>query len=130
MSKLIEDLAYIFEWLEYTKTGISDYYNQGLTRQQIDEIVKVLPFKLSEEVYELYQWRNGFDFNNGSSQDKFLFPEQLRNDVPLPFCSLQDSIYIHNIKTSISQKMQIFTINLGIRSGFLLVHLRLKKYFM
>ena len=59
MSKLLEELAYIFEWMEYTVPDLSEHYNPGLTREQIDKMVKDLPFKLSEEVYELYQWRNG-----------------------------------------------------------------------
>ena len=33
--------------------------NKGLTRKEIEEKVKKLPFKLPEEVYELYQWANG-----------------------------------------------------------------------
>ena len=31
----------------------------GLSRQEIDAAVSGLPFALAEEVYELYQWRNG-----------------------------------------------------------------------
>lgn len=103
MSILIDELQYIFEWLEYTKPGIADCYNPGLTSQQIDRIIKDLPFKLSEEIYELYQWRNGFAFDNNLTSDIFLFPEQLCNDVPITFCSLQDSVYIYNIMRPASQ---------------------------
>lgn len=33
--------------------------NTGLEREDIERQVSVLPFKLAEEVYELYQWSNG-----------------------------------------------------------------------
>ena len=31
----------------------------GLTRNEINELVKDLPFNLPDEVYELYQWHDG-----------------------------------------------------------------------
>ncbi|MDY6900698.1 MAG: hypothetical protein SWZ49_21860 [Cyanobacteriota bacterium] len=33
----------------------------GLTREEIDFKVKDMPFVLSEELYQLYQWANGAD---------------------------------------------------------------------
>lgn len=33
----------------------------GLTREEIDELIKDLPFPFPEELYELYQWRNGME---------------------------------------------------------------------
>ncbi|NES94693.1 MAG: hypothetical protein F6K32_05590 [Desertifilum sp. SIO1I2] len=36
----------------------------GLERENIEQQVSVLPFKLSEEVYELYQWSNGAFLGN------------------------------------------------------------------
>lgn len=96
MSKLLEELAYIFEWLEYSVPELSDRYNGGLSREQIDEIVKVLPFKLSEEVYELYQWRNGEAnsvYHNGDTIADFLFPDHhLPGNLSLPFWSLQTAV--------------------------------------
>jgi hypothetical protein len=96
MSKLLEELAYIFEWLEYSVPELSDRYNPGLSRKQIDEIVKVLPFKLSEEIYELYQWRNGEAnsvFHNGDTIADFLFPDHhLPGNLSLPFWSLQEAV--------------------------------------
>ena len=96
LSKLIEELVYIFEWLEYSIPDLSDRYKPGLTRQQIDTIVKDLPFKLSEEVYELYQWRNGKSEcgeNSGENVADFLFPDHhIPGNLSLPFWSLQESI--------------------------------------
>lgn len=56
----------------------------GLSRQEIDAQVSVLPFALAEEVYELYQWHNGQswgDFKLGLQQS-FLYP----------FIPLQDAL--------------------------------------
>ncbi|MEH2001457.1 MAG: SMI1/KNR4 family protein [Nostoc sp.] len=98
MSELTDELQYILNWLKSTNHDFFDSYNPGLTRQQIDDITKDLPFRLSEEVYEFYQWRNGtadLGYNNGYLPLYFLFPEQLRADVICSFCSLQDSVYIY-----------------------------------
>lgn len=95
MSELTDELEYIFDWLKSTNLEMVDCYNPGLTRQQIDKIVKDLPFKLSEEVYELYQWRNGIadlGFNNYYPLVEFLFPDQLFSSSSTSFCTLQDSI--------------------------------------
>ena len=107
MSKLLEELAYIFEWLEYSVPELSDRYNPGLSRKQIDEIVKVLPFKLSEEVYELYQWRNGEAnsvYHNGDTIADFLFPDHhLPGNLSLPFWSLQQSVANYHMLWTIAE---------------------------
>lgn len=59
MSDLTKALNKIAQWV---KTNMPDHpavMNKGLTRKEIQEKVKELPFKLPEEVYELYQWANG-----------------------------------------------------------------------
>ncbi len=45
--------------------GITEVDNllPGLSRQEIEQNTSHLPFKLPEEIYELYQWRNGCDHN-------------------------------------------------------------------
>ncbi|MEH2372257.1 SMI1/KNR4 family protein [Nostoc sp.] len=95
MSELMDELQYILNWLKSTNVEFFDCYNPGLTRQQIDEITKDLPFRLSEEVYELYQWRNGtadLGYNNGYLPLYFLFPDQFMNHSPIPFYTLQESV--------------------------------------
>jgi hypothetical protein len=49
----------ILKILEEKAPDIAAALQPGLTREEIDEIIKDLPFHLPEEVYELYQWRNG-----------------------------------------------------------------------
>jgi hypothetical protein len=94
MSQIAKELQYISAWLEYLNPDFVYCYNRGLTRQKIDELVKDLPFKLSEEVYELYKWGNGVA--NDSPID-FLFPEQLSSSFTINFYRLEDSICSYTI---------------------------------
>jgi hypothetical protein len=106
MSKLSDELEYVFEWLEDTSPGTISYYNPGLSCQEIERSIGGLAFKFSKELYELYQFCNGFntdgsfDSHNGNPAPEFLFPEQLYSGPPISFCSLQDSIYIYEIMTN------------------------------
>ncbi|MEO0685067.1 MAG: hypothetical protein AAFY76_08495, partial [Cyanobacteria bacterium J06649_11] len=49
----------ILNWFESNKPSTIESLQPGLTIEEIDEKVKDLPFRLTQEVYELYQWRNG-----------------------------------------------------------------------
>jgi cell wall assembly regulator SMI1 len=82
MSQIAKELQYISAWLEYLNPDFVDCYNRGLTRQKINELTKDLPFKLPEEVYELYQWGNGVA---NDSPINFLFPEQLSSSLTITF---------------------------------------------
>ena len=62
MSELIDALDRIVNWLEKhpsEKYASVDVLQPGLHYEEIDRRVADLPFKLPEEVYEIYQWRNG-----------------------------------------------------------------------
>jgi hypothetical protein len=106
MSKLTDELEYILNWLKSTNLELVDSYNSGLLHPEIDTIVKNLPFKLSDEIYELYQWRNGvadLGFNNYHLPVEFLFPEQLFNYSPIPFTTLQESVSNYHDLCQVSQ---------------------------
>ncbi|MEH1940439.1 MAG: SMI1/KNR4 family protein [Nostoc sp.] len=64
-SILTESLDRILKSLEEKDPEIASLLQPGLTRKEIDEITKDLPFKLPEELYELYQWRNGLSDDVG-----------------------------------------------------------------
>lgn len=64
-SILTESLDRILIALEEKDPEIASRLQPGLTRKEIDEITKGLPFKLPEELYELYQWRNGLSDDVG-----------------------------------------------------------------
>ena len=63
---------------EYVPDRASDL-RSGLALEEIEEVVRVLPFRLPSEVYELYQWRDGLLSN-------FLFENY-------EFLSLKSAVY-------------------------------------
>lgn len=60
MGELTNALERIFDWMQKHDPYISSIWQPGLSLSEIEDKVKVLPFRLPQEVYELYQWRNGF----------------------------------------------------------------------
>lgn len=52
-------LERIHRWAEQHDPAFVALLQPGLTRQEINAQIGSLPFALAEEVYELYQWRNG-----------------------------------------------------------------------
>ncbi|MGP1386364.1 MAG: hypothetical protein ACTS2F_22580 [Thainema sp.] len=59
MSELTEALDKILVWLKQYKPDYADTFLPGLSREEIEAKVSGLPGNLPEEMYELYQWRNG-----------------------------------------------------------------------
>ncbi len=59
MSDLTNALDRILDWFQNNKPSTIDSLQPGLTTEEIESKVKDLPFRLTQEVYELYQWRNG-----------------------------------------------------------------------
>lgn len=70
MSELTNALNRILNWFENNKPSIIESLQPGLSIEEIDEKVKDLPFRLTQEVYELYQWRNGM-IDDGSCFFKY-----------------------------------------------------------
>lgn len=56
---LVLTLERLFQWLAINVPRIAQGLQPGLTREQIEVQVQALPFRLPEELYLLYQWRNG-----------------------------------------------------------------------
>ncbi|MBW4598631.1 MAG: hypothetical protein KME29_03220 [Calothrix sp. FI2-JRJ7] len=59
MTELINALERILKWTKQHRPRYVDYLQPGLSRGEIEDLVKDLPFQIPLEVYELYQWRNG-----------------------------------------------------------------------
>ncbi len=59
MTILLETLNEIKKWHQQNNPKFSNLWQPGLTRYEIEKIIKVLPFRLSKELYELYEWGNG-----------------------------------------------------------------------
>ncbi|AFY80207.1 HEAT repeat domain-containing protein [Oscillatoria acuminata] len=58
-TELTDALNQILSWVEQYKPWFVDYLQPGLSKNEIDKLVKNLPVQVPPEVYELYQWRNG-----------------------------------------------------------------------
>lgn len=67
MSALTEALNRIFNWLQQHNPKAISYLKPGLTYAEIEDLAEKFSVLLPQEVYELYQWRNG------SSSDKLTF---------------------------------------------------------
>jgi len=59
VSPLTESLEKIENWLETYNQPAARSLNPGLTREQIQQVFKVLPFTPVEELYTFYSWHNG-----------------------------------------------------------------------
>jgi SMI1 / KNR4 family (SUKH-1) len=85
MSLIVDALERIRSWLQQNYPAIASFPHPGLTPTQIQDITKNLPFQVSEEVYELYQWRNGTKYGH------IFFPFTT-------FYSLEESLKISQFK--------------------------------
>lgn len=59
MSALTEALEQIEYWLWQNYPDIAKSLTPGLTPEEINSITENLPFKISREIQELYEWHNG-----------------------------------------------------------------------
>ncbi|MCC3415948.1 MULTISPECIES: SMI1/KNR4 family protein [unclassified Microcoleus] len=60
MEELTNALERILKWMQKHDPQIATIWQAELSLSEIEEKVRLLPFRLPQEVYELYQWRNGF----------------------------------------------------------------------
>jgi hypothetical protein len=124
MSELTDKLDFIMLWLDSINPDPNlhnfNCYKKGLEQTEIDDLSEELPFKLPEEIYQLYQWRNGVDFNCRNFQESsiFLFPEYQQYNVPLEFISLQVSIQRYKQLREISLSMRQSFIEQNIDTDF------------
>jgi hypothetical protein len=83
MTDLNSTLERILTWLQNNKPDYASSLQDGLTRSEIDIKSRELPFHLPQEIYELFQWRNG-------SQEELFAPFE----PTLSFISLENAIEI------------------------------------
>jgi hypothetical protein len=70
MSDLVHALNRCMRWIEDYLPEYANSFLPGLTFDEILEALETLGFAVSDEVYELYQWRNGAELDIPS----FVFP--------------------------------------------------------
>ncbi|MEG4319893.1 MULTISPECIES: HEAT repeat domain-containing protein [unclassified Microcoleus] len=58
-SELTDALNRILSWIERHEPSWTEYLYSGLSKDEIDDLVRDLPIEFPPELYELYQWRNG-----------------------------------------------------------------------
>lgn len=76
MSTLTSALDRILNWLQQHDPKTVASLQPGLTLEEIEEQVKILPFRIPIEIYELYQWRNG-------TRNRSPFMHEFINFLPL-----------------------------------------------
>jgi len=72
-STLTDTLNRISNWLENNMSGYTRFLKPGLQKNRIIALTSDLPFKLPEEIFRLYQWRNG---TNQSLKTIIAYPPQ------------------------------------------------------
>ncbi|BAY12923.1 SMI1/KNR4 family protein [Calothrix sp. NIES-2098] len=87
MSALTESLQRILKWLKLNYPKVSSFHYAGLTNEQIEELTKDLPFRLTKEVYELYQWSNGTLHGDGFFP--FLVFYSLQESLDFYYCTVK-----------------------------------------
>ena len=65
MSALTDALNRIIAWLQQHSPNCVSGFVPGLSVEEIEEKLGELPFRVPQEVYELYQWRNGTNEYSG-----------------------------------------------------------------
>ena len=59
MSLLSVAMDCIMNWMQEHQPERAKTFQPGLSREEIDQAITNLPNQFPEELYELYQWRNG-----------------------------------------------------------------------
>ncbi len=95
MSGLTKVLDRIYQCLEKDSHEDAALLQNGLSRLEIEEVIRDLPFTLSEELFELYQWRNGM-----SKANRIPFLDDLF------FLPLEEALKIYYKLLAISHKGQ------------------------
>ena len=85
MSNMRQAQEQILQWLKLNRHEYFSSLKDGFLIKEIGNKTKVLPFELSQEVYQLYQWKNGSSLLDTTSFDICFIPSFL-------FLSLEKSI--------------------------------------
>lgn len=88
METLINSLEKILDIWKEDREGFVELVQPGLTYQEIQNSISHLPFQIPQELYLLYQWRNGIKFPEGP-----IYYDGVRDFIPgCQFIPLEDAI--------------------------------------
>lgn len=76
-SPLIQALERILSHWQAKAPTVAQSLRSGLSRKQIETQLQNLPFRVPEEVYQLYQWRNGSEDRRGLAHQVEFMPQYL-----------------------------------------------------
>ena len=99
MSELTNALNIIIIYLEQNNPEAASWLQPGLSKEEITEIVTDLPFELPQELYELYQWRNGREITDDNCKRGFKYGFIFYADISYLLRPLQKRLLINYKKT-------------------------------
>lgn len=73
MSTLTQALNRILKYLEAHKPEAISLLQPGLSQTEIEEIVKDLPIKISQDICDLYTWKNGSEDSPCQENTAYIF---------------------------------------------------------
>lgn len=73
MSKVVEQAEHILAWHEAQSREVARRLCPGLTRREIEDYEKRLGWKLPQEAYDFFGWRNGVDRHGAKMHDDLCF---------------------------------------------------------
>lgn len=92
MSELTNALNRIIKYLKQNNPEAASWLQPGLSKEEITEIVTDLPFELPQELYELYQWRNGREITDDNCRRGFKYGFIFYADMSYRLCSLKEAV--------------------------------------
>lgn len=105
MSALTEALNRILHWLQqYSPNAISGFA-PGLPLVEIETKLSQLPFRVSQEVYELYQWRNGNPYDG-----VFVYHRLLGLDSALEYAAAINESYWREVREQDGDPQYLFPV--------------------
>lgn len=105
MSPLTDALNRITGWLQENSPDCVSGFQPGLSFEAIEEKLAQLPFCVSEEVYELYQWRNGNPYCGA-----FVYHRLLDLDTALEYCQGMNDAYWLEVRTADGDPTYLFPV--------------------
>ena len=103
MSTLTDALNRIMAWLQEHSPTCTSGFQPGLSSEAIEEKLSQLPFCVSQEVYEFYQWRNGNPYCGA-----FVYHCQLDLDLALEYSQGINDDYWLSVRTKDGDPLFLF----------------------
>jgi hypothetical protein len=94
-SELTNALNRILSWIERHRPSWIEYLYPGLSKDEIDDLVRDLPIQFSPEFYELYQWRNGAVEGDEWKETAWIFHSWTFRPLQEIVAELRQDIFTH-----------------------------------